>query len=351
MSGMIIPSFLSEYETPFEDDGGAFTDNLLRIGEVTKVIYPDDPQSLSKRFIEYSVQVQKRANGTAGVVEYRHCYMANPLSGLADYAWWRLRVDKNHQAGKDGNPGQGSKVLILCINGERMNPVILCGIRDEADLTEEKSLGRDKGHAAEFMFNGLKLAVADDGSLEIRYGGPTKADGTLDTDKVKAAQVGTYVKIANDGTLTLAAKELPKDAAEDAVQQRVVMDNTKKTIEVHADTEWKVIVKGESTIQSGKNVTVKSLKGNVMVRADAGNITLSAPKGKLFLGAEADESAVLGDTLKGLIDELIVAIKTMTVYTAVGTSSPAVNQPAFDAVKSKLSNMLSKYAFVRKKPG
>lgn len=59
------------------------------------------------------------------------------------------------------------------------------------------------------------------------------------------------------------------------------------------------------------------------------------------VGAGATEAGVLGDTLKGLMDELIDEITSMTVPTPAGASGPPVNTPKFLAIKGRLQTMLS----------
>ena len=63
---------------------------------------------------------------------------------------------------------------------------------------------------------------------------------------------------------------------------------------------------------------------------------------EIFLGSQnATEPLILGDTLQGLLEELIGAINALTVPTPVGPSGPPINAPQFSAIQSKLSTMLS----------
>lgn len=54
------------------------------------------------------------------------------------------------------------------------------------------------------------------------------------------------------------------------------------------------------------------------------------------------EPMVLGDTLKGILDDLLKALQAMTVMTPVGPSSVAVNVADFVAIQAKLQTILSK---------
>lgn len=59
------------------------------------------------------------------------------------------------------------------------------------------------------------------------------------------------------------------------------------------------------------------------------------------LGEDADEAAVKGDTLKGLLDELFDAINALTVNTVGGPSTPPLNAAQFAAIKARLQTFLS----------
>ena len=62
----------------------------------------------------------------------------------------------------------------------------------------------------------------------------------------------------------------------------------------------------------------------------------------LIGGSSASEPIVLGNALKGIIEELISQIEIMTVPTGVGPSGPPVNAIAFSGIKRRLNTVLSK---------
>jgi hypothetical protein len=59
------------------------------------------------------------------------------------------------------------------------------------------------------------------------------------------------------------------------------------------------------------------------------------------IGEEASEAAILGDTLKGLLNELLDAISKMTMISPAGTTSPPVNVAEFKAIQARLETILS----------
>jgi hypothetical protein len=62
----------------------------------------------------------------------------------------------------------------------------------------------------------------------------------------------------------------------------------------------------------------------------------------IYLGFEAKEKIVLGDTLKDVLGEILDAIGQITVLTGMGPSSPPQNAAKFASIKTKLSKILSK---------
>lgn len=195
----IIPSHLYADDREPIYDGNVFNNVRLRIGEVQEAIYPDDRRNRSQKFIEYRVFTQHRANGTAVTKMYDYCTLINPFAGLADKATWTLRGANSATQGHNGL-GRGSKVLLLCINGETASPVIIGGIRDQTDTSEEKDKAKSLGHHLDFVFNGISFNINDAGELTGTYNGKTKADGTPD-DSVDTDKTGSTVSMGQDITI------------------------------------------------------------------------------------------------------------------------------------------------------
>ena len=93
-------------------------------------------------------------------------------------------------------------------------------------------------------------------------------------------------------------------------------------------------------------IRIKHLDGETSVELDSsGNIfaiNKSGQKVNIGDGAEnADEPAVLGNTLKTLLEDLIDAIIAIKVPTPVGPSGEPLNRVQFESVKSQLQTFLS----------
>lgn len=305
MNEDVIPSFYETRAIGATDGSGAFENVRLRYGEVKRVVHPDAPASRSKRFIEYDVLVPHRENDTAVTKLYQNCLLVNPLGGLADYEVWTLRPSRPQPGGAGADDfvelGLGSKVLLLCINGEHAEAVILGGIRDERST----DVGRKaRGHHYERVFNGVTTTVEDDGSWQVEVKGKTADDGTMAEDADKDG-AGTKVRIGADGT-------------------------------------WQV-----STAGGAQSITINHKAGTVEVNS-AKKLTLLGDR--IEHGRGADQHGVCGDVLVSLLEELLDAMMQETHYTPVGTSSPPLNAPQYAAIRLKLRTMLSDLVFLKKSP-
>jgi len=310
MSDDVIPSFMSTRDVqslnPY--DNGSFSNNLLRVGEVKLVIYPEDARSVTKKFIEYDVMVQHREGGTATTKMYSNCHLADALSGFADTYFRVLRTPDKQPAttgNKTVNPtsiGFGSKVLILCINAAHAEAVIITGIRDSR-LSDKGRKG--KGIHLEWTYNGVQFRINDDGSFSVEKSGPTQADGTRDTQRGPDTAANTKVSVDTNGSFIVQTRD---------GRQSITIDNKANTVTVLGDKD----------------------------------LTLHAEK--IHIGKGADESAVLGDSLVKTLEELIDQINKIMVPTAWGPSGTPINKPAFLLIKAKLRNFLSKFVKVKKSP-
>jgi hypothetical protein len=245
----IIPSFLGRRTDPSFDDGGAFGNYAMRMGEVQELIWPSDKRNLNKRVIEYRVMVQHRGGGTGVTKMYDHCVLINPIGSLADYMVWTLRADKS--AGRKDSVGTGSKVLLLCINGESNNAVIIGGIRDDQDDAEEKGTKDDPGHHLRFAFNGIGVTVDNDGQLTVTYGGATKADGTTDVDDSK---IGTSLFLDKDGGARLGDKDAKNSFFVDHANSKVVISRD-TAFELGAHTDFMLL--GQSFRQAQQQMNAQ----------------------------------------------------------------------------------------------
>lgn len=311
-NGDVIPSHLSCRTIPSYDDGQAFSNIEMRLGEVQDIIYPEDPKSLSKTVIEYNVYVQHRARNTAVTRLYQNCILINPLSSLADKAFWTLR--KSDSANKKGvnGLGLGSKVLILCVNGETNNAIIIGGIRDEKDTDDLNS--KALGHHLEFIFNGMKAFINKDGELSINYGGKTNSDGETD---VSDSSRNTSLTFLKDGSF-----QVKTDDGNGSVEQAIQINHTNKSIDINAKDHWNVNVSGNISINSDDICEIKT----------AGVKIGSATDNMLLATTYRRQENIMNTTMSSLYTSLTTAITASGV--ALSSASIA---PTFSAAQAPLA--------------
>lgn len=240
-NGDVLPSHVDVGYTPHYDGGDSFNNFALRFGEVQEIIWPDDTRSRSKKFVEYRVYVQERSNATGNGRMYEGVILMNSLAGLADRSFFTLRGEDSASQTKNNRLGLGSKVLMLCINGETNNAVIIGGLRDETDVSEEKTKAKDLKHHLYWVFNGISVYIDDDGEFLLTYGGKTKADGTTDVDKKMR---GTRMAFLKDGSWNINTRD-PNDP--DNNQEQFIFLDHKNHKTIHqAKDEWQCQVHGKA---------------------------------------------------------------------------------------------------------
>lgn len=220
--GAVIPSNLEVHETSSNfRSKDYFDDYALRQGEVKRVIWPEDDDSRTKRLIEYDVSVQYFRNGTGSTRVYKNAVLANGLMSLADVETFTLRPYTQSGEQKSGQTPikNGSKVLILCINGQSGYPVIIAGLYDPEDESQ-KDWDKDKKKYF-WQFNGISKEVNDDGELTYTYTGKSKDDGTTD---VEDSVAGTYFQLDKDGNAILSDSDGKNALTIDHKNKKVVVD-------------------------------------------------------------------------------------------------------------------------------
>jgi hypothetical protein len=263
----VIPSYLGMRSRGRPGDNGSQNNLALRMGEVKELVYPDNPRNISKRFIEYRVEVQHSDGNGPGVgAIYEGCILANPLGGMADRSSFTLRADEAAQASPDGI-GTGSKVLLLCVNGQTTQAVIISGVRD---TTQDQTTVESKadGHNLFWEFNGIGFKVNKDGEATVSFRGATKTDGTL----AGADNGPTTVQFLKNGNLEIRTKDS---------NQSIVIDNEHKKVAFNFDSEWTVNVNGSGSQTYGKDW--KATAGTTITLAATGAIALTSSTGTMAL--------------------------------------------------------------------
>jgi hypothetical protein len=299
----VIPSFYRT-RSAGEKSGpiSGLNNTALRTGYITKINYPEDT---GYSFVTYNVSVDHKDVGGDVSADISYvCILASAFGGLADKSFYTLRETPTKDKEKEATLKVGSMVLILCIDGVTRNAVILGGARNEKDTDKGE---KDKGHHAYFVFNGVKFGINDDGSWQLEQNGPTKVDGTLDTETQRKSATGT-------------------------------------TSTANADSVG-TVVKVEST--GNLSITTKNGKAKVIVNHQDGSITLESDK--INIGStKADQKMVLGNKLKSLLEKIIDTVAQITVPTSSGPSGMPINSVALKAIKKDIDDCLSDFCYTKK---
>lgn len=265
-----IPSYLSSEVCGFPEDSGLFSSLQLLQGEVKKAIYPGDPTSNSTICVEYTVDVEYRVdNGPSSVVTFPNCRVVNLLGGAADKCRYTLRPDPN--ATPVGQVfGTGSKVLVLCLAGEKNRGYIVGGIREDSHVDTLA-----EGHNWYWEFNGISESIDKDGQYTLQFAGPTKVDGSPDTSGgVQSSDWPTTLAITKDGSLEIYTKNR---------NQFFKLDHANKKVTFQADSEYNIQVNGKQI----SNVTgsVDWTFGNKCSIAISNDTKIDVSGGKLDVSA------------------------------------------------------------------
>ena len=237
--GSVIPSILGVQSQGYRQDSGTQTNLALRFGEVVDIVYPTDKRNSNGIVIEYVVDVQHQdGTGAGSKVTYNSIQLSNLFGGIADILKFTLRPAPKSNSPQPGQLGMGSKVLVLCINGDKHQAMILGGLRDNAnDQTQDQS---SDGHNLFFEFNGIQAAINDDGELTVTYNGKTTIDGSLDSNANSSAQ-GSTIVMSKDGSITTTSPD---------GKQIIKVNHDDHKVEITADQEMTVDCNGQVNIQS-----------------------------------------------------------------------------------------------------
>jgi hypothetical protein len=294
----IIPSF---YQTEFMgggNEGGLLPNGnvQLRYGEVKREILPTSQESYSKLYREYEVLVQHYDGGSATHRMYHHCMVLNDLAGLGDFSTQSLRVsDKD-----DFQLGNGSRVFILCVEGNDARAIIIGGPAQKRDLSE--------GVSKRVQFNGVDFEIFDDGSWSLTNRGRTDNDGAM-SDQADKDGAGTIVKVQANGNFHVLT---PNGKCS------LLIDHKAGTITIDSSDSF-VIKTGQATVEAD----------SLDVKATGVNIDSSS----VGIGSNATSPAVLGDRLATVLAQ---------AFSVIAPTLPTQPQSAaLLAASAQLSTILS----------
>lgn len=203
--GLVYPHYMTGSPKGEIDTGDIYDNTRLMVGEVTGIVYPSSEESHSKQFIEYTVEVVQTDDGNnPNTRVFRGCSLVNYFGGKADRCEYTLRKDTDSKYGSKVGIGNGSKVLLACVNGQANNAVIIGGVT-QLGLADKKD--KDSGHHYDWEFNGHRVKVDKDGQVEISYNGPTTALGKPLDPNADEKKVGSKITFDKTGSINIVPAE------------------------------------------------------------------------------------------------------------------------------------------------
>jgi hypothetical protein len=317
--GTVIPSYFGTRDRGVPEDTGELTNTSLRVGEVRKIIHPGDEASISKKVIEYIVEVQHRDGNEPGTTSmYAGCTISNLFGGAGDFFRYTLRPDNGKKTG-EGGIGVGAKVLLLCVNGSTNRAVIIGGV---PDTHVDDSPQGSQGHNLAFEFNGIGVTIDSDGQLQVKFRGKTHVDGSLAADD----NGPTTVSIYHDGTFEVKTRN---------GLQYIQVNQSKHSIDIQADESWRLNVSGTANFEaaddmrfiSGSNITA-DIEGDYKFFSNLGAFFINV-RGKTRISSAGVEIGLATDAmLKGTSFRLAQTTQHATMAAALTAAGTALTVAA-----------------------
>jgi hypothetical protein len=124
---------------------------------------------------------------------------------------------------------------------------------------------------------------------------------------------------------------------------RIVISSKDAEMMFYSKGNYSFVSDGKLTIDNGNDGAEMDFNGEVRMTTNSNNIYLLGDSGEIYLNTEeTTEPLVRGETLKGLLEELIDAINQQVFMTPSGpTAVGPTNAPDFDNIKSRFVEFLS----------
>lgn len=169
----------------------------LRLGVVTEIYPPNHQKNVSKRYVEYSVDVFVMED--AGTVKPYPAVMSDMFASASDKMSYTPRITKT-------NPSEyyitkGSVVAVLCVNADTQRALIIGGFPNPNLPVISDDPNADQGHHLSFEFNGISVKINKDGELLLLRKGATDESGTTIDGYLDNS--GAELTVLKDGSLTV----------------------------------------------------------------------------------------------------------------------------------------------------
>lgn len=124
---------------------------------------------------------------------------------------------------------------------------------------------------------------------------------------------------------------------------RIIISSKDSEMLFYSKGNYGFVSDGKLTIDNGNDGAEMDFNGEVRMTTNDNNIFILGGNGEIYLNTEErTEPLVRGETLLGLLEELIDAITQQVYQTPAGPTAPGpTNISTFNNIKSKLDSMLS----------
>jgi hypothetical protein len=129
--------------------------------------------------------------------------------------------------------------------------------------------------------------------------------------------------------------------------ERIILSAKSKEMIFYSKGNWGFISDGKMSIDNGKAGADLDFNGDVRITTNDNNTYILGGKGQIYLNTESDkEPLVRGQTLQGLMEELIDAINAQIFKTPSGpTATGPENRGTFSDIKGRLEKFKSTLNF------
>ena len=257
--GCVIPSYMGCKDTSHSAGiPGFFGEVTIMVGEVIQIFYPDDKENVTGD-TEYVVSIWRRqSNGLMERITFR-CSQSDSFGSVAD--WFRFSFRASESNPQKTTLGNGATVLVACINGDRSNAYIIGAIpqpnRPQVDPD------RSEGRYLRGKFNGVTIAINDDGSFSLEVPGAEDNDGNPDNrdsnnhgSKVTFAKTGDITVDDNNGDSVI----ISPGSKSITVASGQTLTEKSDEINVNANSSWTLTAPVVNVVSENVNIGAKNLQ-------------------------------------------------------------------------------------------
>lgn len=291
-------------------------------GQIQKVIYPDQKDSVSKIYVEYEILVEL----STGVSTFTNVPSISAFGGYNDYEDFVYEPSETALSGKNDNTNtfekrNGSLVAVAFLNNNFQRPIIIGAINHPKNARRKSS----DGISYIRLFRGVKTEINKDGEWSVTYQSPYNPDG-----KLKAEATGpSYIKLDKTGSFEMVLKK-------DTIKQKHDVDAEKTDLEYKSGLKITFDGKGDkATIKTkgGVEATFDGTGNKVSIKAGSTEIEIDGGSGKVSIKANLVDVGESASALAALGPQLVSWLASHTHMGDGGpvpapTSPPLVPPPA-----------------------